>query len=91
MEFCPSCGKLLTPSINKEGAVLACKVCGYVKPAEAVKRKYVWTGRVDGAKRKKAVVVVSSSTLERHKREERELTQEYYEVFLESFSEAGEE
>lgn len=91
MEFCPSCGKLLTPSTGKEGAVLVCKVCGFAKPAEEAQKKYVLTERVDGAKRKKAVVVVTSPTLERQKREERELAQEYYEVFLEAFTEAGED
>ncbi|MCX8205141.1 MAG: DNA-directed RNA polymerase subunit M [Candidatus Nezhaarchaeota archaeon] len=90
MEFCPNCGKLLTPSSGKEEVVLACKVCGYAKPIDRAQRKYVWTERVNSAKRRKAVVVVTSPALEKHKKEERELAQEYYEVFLEAFTEAGE-
>ncbi|RLF08694.1 MAG: DNA-directed RNA polymerase subunit M [Thermoprotei archaeon] len=92
MEFCPKCGKLLVPAVGKKGeVVLACKVCGYTKSTGKAQKGYVWTERIDDSKRRRAVVVEASPTLEKHRREERELAQEYYEIFLESFNEAVEE
>jgi DNA-directed RNA polymerase subunit M/transcription elongation factor TFIIS len=92
MEFCSKCGKLLTPSPSKEGGVLlTCKACGYVKAVKEPCGGYVWTERIEGSRRRRAVVVEGSPILEKRRKEEHELAQEYYEVFLESYSEAAEE
>jgi len=92
MEFCPKCGKLLVPGQGKRNkVVLVCKVCGYAKAIGKSQKDYVWSERIDDSKRRRAVVVEASPTLERHRKEERELAQEYYEIFLESFSETAEE
>ncbi|BAJ50278.1 DNA-directed RNA polymerase subunit M [Candidatus Caldarchaeum subterraneum] len=37
MEFCPKCGKTLTPSRVGGKAMLVCKRCGYQKPLEGEK------------------------------------------------------
>lgn len=37
MEFCPSCGKVLSLVKKSDGVVLKCKKCGYEKPAENIK------------------------------------------------------
>jgi DNA-directed RNA polymerase subunit M len=37
LEFCPKCGKALSPSRQGSKVVMACRRCGYVKDAEEVK------------------------------------------------------
>ncbi|RLF09674.1 MAG: DNA-directed RNA polymerase subunit M [Thermoprotei archaeon] len=92
MEFCPKCGKLLVPAASKDGeVVLACRVCGYTKPISKSQKGYVWTEKIDDSKRRRTAVIEGSPTLEKQRKEERELAQEYYEIFLESFNEAAEE
>lgn len=88
MEFCPKCGKLLVPSSEK--GELTCRVCGYSKPLSRSKG-YTWTERIDDSKRRGTAVVEEMPALEKQRREERELAREYYEIFLESFTEAVEE
>ncbi len=90
MEFCPKCGKLLVPSSDKGEVILTCRVCGYSKPLSRSKG-YTWTEKIDDSKRRGTAVVEELPALEKQRKEERELAREYYEIFLETFSEAVEE
>lgn len=90
MEFCPKCGKLLTPSTISDGTLaLMCRLCSYTMPIPSSERSYTWTERIDLSKRRGATIVEVPPTVKKQRKEERELAQEYYEVFLESFREEG--
>ncbi|MCD6564035.1 MAG: hypothetical protein J7K23_09015 [Thermoproteales archaeon] len=89
VEFCPKCGSILVPVRKKEGLFLVCKKCGYEKKASK-SAGYKKKEKISENKKNKLVIITSSSITSKEKlQEERELLQEYYEVFLETME--GEE
>jgi len=93
VEFCPKCGSVLVPVRKKEKLYLICKKCGFKK---AVDKNIGYRKRetISEDKKNKLVIVTSSTSAPKEKlQEERELLQEYYEIFLETMEgeEVGEE
>lgn len=92
VEFCPRCGSILVPVKKRRRIHLVCNRCGYSKMARA---KSGYKVREKVPEDKKAKVLVYTASEERGKErieEERELLQEYYEVFLETMEgSAGED
>lgn len=91
MKFCPKCGAPLVPKKKGKSYVLKCSRCGY--EAKATKKElgsYGLKYEVDSTKR----TVTGRATEARETKltpEEREMLQEYYEVFLQEFAEEAEE
>ena len=87
MQFCPKCGNLMVP-VRKDGkTVLRCRICHYETDAKKrLGREYRLSHSVEEEKRVKTARVSEPGRPLRSE-EEREILQEYYEVFLESFAE----
>ncbi len=86
MKFCPQCHNLMVP-VRKGGKyILKCRVCGY---EEEIPRQvgYVLKHQVEAEKHVKTAKVSEEKAKLFRKEEEREMLQEYYEIFLETFSE----
>uniref|UniRef100_A0A7C4D7P2 DNA-directed RNA polymerase subunit M n=1 Tax=Staphylothermus marinus TaxID=2280 RepID=A0A7C4D7P2_STAMA len=88
VKFCPKCGGPLIPkSSGENNLVLKCNRCGYeLKADKNDVDRYRMKYQVEAGKRiqtSKAVEARKSSLSP----EEREMLQEYYEIFLESFQE----
>ncbi|MEM1628360.1 MAG: DNA-directed RNA polymerase subunit M [Desulfurococcaceae archaeon] len=83
VRFCPRCGSLLVP-FKKEGNIyLKCSKCGYETKSGGT--TYGMKYQVESSKR----VSTAKATEAREAKlspEEREMLQEYYEVFLEEFA-----
>ncbi len=86
MKFCPKCGNLMVPIRRNEKTILKCRVCGY---EEEVKTSvdYKLTHSIEENKRVITSRVSEGAGKPLRREEEREILQEYYEVFLETFSE----
>lgn len=93
MRFCPKCGNLMVP-VRKGGRTsLRCRVCQYELTAKSgAERGYRVSHSVEKEKKVKTAKV-SEPRRPLRSEEEREMIQEYYEIFLESFveEEAAEE
>ncbi len=86
VEFCPKCGSLLFPSKTDEGVILTCRRCGY-KKALGKQLSYREVQIVSDEKKPRTSVLETTSEVSRERREkEKELLQEYYEVFLEEMA-----
>ncbi len=83
----------MLPAREGEALLLKCRSCGYVEKAEAsAVQEYRLTRSVEEEKRVKTASVSEARMLSKEKKEEeREMLQEYYEIFLETFGEGGEE
>ncbi len=92
MKFCPKCGNLMVPTIIDGRKVLMCRVCRYVEEEPKILEEYTLSKHVEEAKRVRTGKVSEevSRPLKLKKEEEREILQEYYEIFLETFSEESE-
>lgn len=93
VRFCPRCGGPMVPKgVEGDYLILKCTRCGYeVKADKKTASSYRLRFQVEADKR-----TVTSKAVEAKKigltPEEREMLQEYYEIFLESFQEeSGEE
>ena len=93
VRFCPRCGGPMVPKKSEgDNLVLSCMRCGYeVTVSRSAINDYKLKFQVEEDKR-----IHTSKATEARKAglspEEREMLQEYYEVFLESFQEeSGEE
>lgn len=87
MKFCPKCGNLLVPVRKGEKLILRCRICGYEEEvSKAVGKEYTIKHNVEEEKRVKTSKV-SEPIKPIRREEEREMLQEYYEIFLETFSE----
>ncbi len=85
VKFCPKCGGLMLPVKEGGKAYLKCTKCGYKLSIDRKSlEKYKISYEIEQEKR-----VVTAKATKGVKRtltpEEREMLQEYYEVFLESF------
>lgn len=89
MKFCPKCGNLLVPLRRDNKTVLKCRVCGYEEDVKVARAEegYKLTHSIQEEKRVKTSKVSEEAGKPLRREEEREILQEYYEVFLESFSE----
>ncbi|MEM1537833.1 MAG: hypothetical protein QXK12_05280 [Candidatus Nezhaarchaeales archaeon] len=88
VEFCPRCEKILVPE-KRDKLYLVCKNCGFSKVYEGA--TYKLTERIEEDKRRKTVIIEKKPIHEKIKKEKRELAEEYYEVFLNTFEESAEE
>ncbi|MDW8083799.1 MAG: transcription factor S [Candidatus Caldarchaeum sp.] len=61
MEFCPECGKALTPMKSGSKVVLGCKRCGYKKPLETG-IKVIKQEKVNIAARNVAAIIESEES-----------------------------
>jgi len=89
VEFCPRCGSILVPQKKEGSTVLVCRRCGYQKKAEG--SGYKQSETVDKKSKTKVTVVSREEVAEGMSEEQRELLKEYYEVFLSTMEESGEE
>jgi len=91
LEFCEKCGKMLVPERRGGEIVLVCKSCGYVKKLTS-SSAYKMTYAVEENKRRK-MAIVSEEEIKRTKRtkEEQELMEDYYKLFLETYAESESE
>jgi len=85
VKFCPKCGGLMVPTKTGKKIYLQCSRCGYkIEMDKSAREKYRISYEVEEEKR-----VVTAKATKGIRRaltpEEREMLQEYYEVFLESF------
>lgn len=95
VKFCPRCGGPMMPVKKDNEVFFKCSRCGYeVKATKKDLEKYGLKYQVESSKR----VVTAKATESKASGltpEEREMLQEYYEIFLEEFAaeegEAGEE
>lgn len=62
MEFCPNCGKVLSPSKKEGQVVLICRKCGYAKPLET---QLQIISKSSGKREKSDVVVVGENSNEK--------------------------
>lgn len=85
MEFCPKCGNLMVPVRKHEKTVLKCRACGY--ELEKTRVDYKISHHVGESKHVITSKVSEEKGRSLRRSEEREILQEYYEVFLETFSE----
>jgi len=87
VRFCPVCGAPMVPK-SSEGnmVILKCVRCGHEVKVEKSSTNYKLKFQVEADKR-----TATSKAVEARKTgmtpEEREMLQEYYEIFLESFQE----
>ncbi len=92
VRFCPRCGGPMVPKKSEgENLVLKCMRCGYeTSVSKSTINDYKLKFHVEADKR-----IHTSKATEAKKigltPEEREMLQEYYEIFLESFQEEGSE
>ena len=86
VEFCPKCGSLLFPTREKSGKiVLVCHKCKYKK--EKSSSSYRVVQKISADKKIKTLVIEKPRKIDRERKErERELLQEYYEIFLETMA-----
>lgn len=89
MEFCDKCGKMLVPERRDDKIVLVCRSCGFIKQLED-SSSYRMTYSVEENKRRK-IAVVSEAEVKRRSREEQELMEDYYRLFLETYAESESE
>lgn len=87
VRFCPRCGGPMVPVKKKDNVYLRCLRCGYeVKSDKKAAETYRIRYKVEENKR-----VITSKAVEARRLglspEDREILQEYYEVFLETFQE----
>ncbi|HDO20752.1 MAG: hypothetical protein NDF53_02390 [archaeon GB-1867-097] len=90
MEFCEKCGRMLVPERRNGKVVLVCKRCGFVKPLHS--GSYKVTYAVGESKRRK-ITIVSEAELKRIKKskEEQELMEDYYKLFLDTYEQSESE
>jgi len=88
LKFCPKCGNLLVPIRKGEKLILKCRVCGHEEEAttKTIGKEYTIKHNVEEEKRVKTSKV-SEPPRPIRREEEREMLQEYYEIFLETFTE----
>jgi DNA-directed RNA polymerase subunit M len=86
VKFCPRCGGPMMP-VRKDGEVFfKCSKCGYeVKATKKDLEKYGMKYQVESSKRV-ATARATESKASGLTPEEREMLQEYYEIFLEEFA-----
>lgn len=89
MEFCEKCGKMLVPERRGGKIVLVCRSCGFVKGLKD-SSSYKLTYSVEENKRRK-IAVVSEAEIRRRSREEQELMEDYYRLFLETYAQSESE
>jgi len=91
LEFCEKCGRMLVPERREGEVVLVCKSCGTVKKLTST-ASYKMTYSVEENKRRK-ITIVSEEEMKAIKRtkEEQELMEDYYKVFLETYAESESE
>lgn len=91
VKFCPRCGGPLVPTRKNGTMCLKCTKCGFeIKASKKDSAAYGLKYSVEDSKR----VATSRETEAREAKltpEEREMLQEYYEVFLQEFAEEVEE
>ena len=86
MKFCPQCHNLMVPVRKGEKYILKCRVCGYEK--DILKQAgYILRHQVESEKHVKTGKISEGKVKPARKEEEREMLQEYYEIFLETFTE----
>jgi len=92
VDFCPKCETMLLPVSKGGKSYLVCPKCGYTKEVKEPS-KYRSIVKVGAEKKTKTAVLEEVGEISKEKREkERELLQEYYEVFLETMvGEGGQE
>jgi len=89
VEFCPNCETMLLPVKKGSRSYLVCPKCGYMKEVKEPS-KYRSVVKVGADKKVKTDVLEEVGEVSKEKREkERELLQEYYEVFLETMTSEG--
>lgn len=89
MEFCERCGKMLVPERHDDKIVLVCRSCGFVKGLED-SSSYRMTYSVKENKRRK-IVIITEAEIRRRSREEQELMEDYYKLFLETYAQSESE
>jgi len=92
VEFCPKCGSILVPSRKNNETYLVCNRCGFSKLAKDVS-SYKRREKISDERKVKVLVLERTEKRGKEKlEEERELLQEYYEIFLDTMEEeSGEE
>ncbi|NAZ25600.1 MAG: transcription elongation factor [Thermofilum sp.] len=88
MEFCPKCGGLMVPKKEGKSLYLVCSSCGYkvkVKKTEGYSTRETVT-----EEKKTRVSVFDVRSVSQAQEERQQAKEEYYEVFLETYSEAEE-
>ncbi len=89
MKFCPRCGKLMVPRREKNKIVLICPQCkNTIEVTHSVEVGYRVKHEVEEEKRTKMAVVTGAER--KLTEEERQLLEDYYKVFLETYMEAEE-
>ncbi|RLE84309.1 MAG: DNA-directed RNA polymerase subunit M [Thermoprotei archaeon] len=84
VEFCPRCGSVLVPSKRNGKAYLVCGSCGYSRQVKS-SSSYIRRERISEDRKTKVAVLERGERKGKEKlEEERELLQEYYEVFLDT-------
>ncbi|MEM0002442.1 MAG: DNA-directed RNA polymerase subunit M [Desulfurococcaceae archaeon] len=88
VKFCPRCGSIMVP-VKKEGKVyMKCNKCGY----ETIEKEKTYGMKYQIESTKRVATAVASEAKERKLTpEEREMLNEYYEIFLEEFEREPEE
>lgn len=90
VRFCPRCGSSMLPVRKGKTLYLRCTRCGYeIKADEKDARTYGVKYEVEREKRT-ATARISGGGQASLSEEDREMMQEYYEVFLEAFRETEE-
>lgn len=88
VKFCPRCGSIMVPVKKESKVVLKCNKCGFETSEK--EKKYGLTYQVESTKRV-ATAVASEAKERKLTPEEREMLNEYYEIFLEEFEREPEE
>ena len=89
MKFCPKCGKLMIPRRENSRIVLVCPQCkNSIEVTRSVEVGYRVKHEVEEEKRTKMAVVTGAER--KLTEEERQLLEDYYKVFLETYMESEE-
>ena len=91
MEFCEKCGRMLVPERRDGETVLVCRSCGFVKKIENSNSYKVTYSVEEGKRRKMAVVSEAEMKMIKKTKEEQELMEDYYRLFLETYAESESE